>query len=164
MPASAYEVLGVAADVDAAELRRAYLALAQQHHPDRPGGDAGRMRELNEAWARVGDPIRRARYDASLGGAPRPHVSPWTTTPADEADDEHLDLDGRPFGATVALPRWLALLPVGLFALSVLVFVVGVLAGLPAILGLAVMLFASSALLFLAAPFLTLYASRRPNR
>jgi hypothetical protein len=161
VPGTAYDVLGVAPDVDGAELRRAYLALAQRHHPDRPGGDAGRMREVNEAWARVGDPGRRARYDAAIGAPSHSHATAWSA-PEDEHAD--LDLDEGPLGPAVALPRWLALLPVGLFALSVVVFVVGVFAGLPAILGFSVMLFAASALLFLAAPFLTLYASRRPNR
>jgi len=162
MPATHYDILGVAPDVAASELRRAYVALAQRHHPDRPGGDAERMREVNEAWATLGDPVRRRRYDLGLR---EPFVSRHAVRSEPfvvEADD--VDLDDTPIGRTVVLPRWLALIPVGLFAASVALFFLGVLVGLAPLLGLALMTFALSTMLFFAAPFLALYASRRPNR
>ena len=162
---SLYEVLGVEPDAELAELRHAYLALARRHHPDRPGGDAARMRAVNEAWDTLGDPERRQRYDAALGTPAPVRPSTWSAAPepaTDERDD--LDLDDRPIGATVVLPRWLAMLPVGLFAVSVGLFMLGVLLTLPALLGAGLMTFALSTLLFLASPFLALYASRRPGR
>ena len=36
-------------------VRAAYKALAMRYHPDRPGGDAQKMRELNEAVAEIVD-------------------------------------------------------------------------------------------------------------
>jgi molecular chaperone DnaJ len=61
-----YEVLGVARDVDDAELKRAFRELARRHHPDVNPADptAGdRFRELNEAYAVLADPAERARFD-----------------------------------------------------------------------------------------------------
>lgn len=69
-----YEVLGVPRDADATRIRRAYLAAARAHHPDFHAGAgdaeravaARRMQEVNEAWAVLGDPSRRAGYDLGL--------------------------------------------------------------------------------------------------
>ena len=75
---SHYDVLGVVPAADAATVRQAYVALARQHHPDRPGGDAARMRAINDAWAVLGDPIRRAQYDRALA-TPEPAPAPPET-------------------------------------------------------------------------------------
>ncbi len=61
-----YEVLGVERTADAAALKSAYRKLAMEHHPDRNGGceDAsGRFKEINEAYAILSDPQKRAAYD-----------------------------------------------------------------------------------------------------
>jgi curved DNA-binding protein CbpA len=161
-----YEVLGVPRDAGAPDVRRAYVALAQRHHPDRPGGDADRMREVNAAWATLGDPIARRRYDAELLGAAsaEPRPASWAPTSASEEDDDRDGSFDDTVGLTIVLPRWMAMIPVGLFAASILLFSVGVLIGVPVLLGAAVMTFALSTLLFFAAPFAALYVSRRPNR
>lgn len=57
-----YEILGVAADVGQAELRRAYRRLLRETHPD-TGGDPARFRAVQEAWRRIGDAESRARWD-----------------------------------------------------------------------------------------------------
>ncbi len=73
-PVSHYDVLGVSPDADTATLRRAFVAMARRHHPDRHVG-AGehtraqaerRMSEVTEAWAVLGDSNRRRRYDQGL--------------------------------------------------------------------------------------------------
>src|SRR5579872_3396133 len=61
-----YEVLGVARTASADELKSAYRRLARQYHPDvNPNNPAAeeKFKEIGEAYAVVGDPERRARYD-----------------------------------------------------------------------------------------------------
>ncbi|MFL6695028.1 MAG: J domain-containing protein [Ramlibacter sp.] len=63
---SHYEVLEVPADVAAQALRQAYRRAAQRHHPDRSAGDPRaqqRMAHINEAYAVLSHPQRRASYD-----------------------------------------------------------------------------------------------------
>jgi curved DNA-binding protein CbpA len=63
-----YEVLQVNPRAEAEVIRAAYRTLARKYHPDH-GGDAGRMIALNDAWDVLGDPARRAAYDASRAAA-----------------------------------------------------------------------------------------------
>src|SRR5438067_3539315 len=60
-----YRVLGVSQDANTPEIRRAYRRLARQHHPDRnPEPESPeRFRTLAAAYAVLGDPARRGRYD-----------------------------------------------------------------------------------------------------
>jgi hypothetical protein len=166
---SHYDVLGVSPDADTSEVHRAYLALARRHHPDRKGGDDVRMRTINEAWTVLGDPARRQQYDLVVRDAARPAPPPWSARPAGPAwarpdldDGDDLD-DDRPVRITVVLPRWLAMLPTGLFAASVVLLVGGMVFG-PALVALAFMCFLLSCVMFLASPFVALWASRRENR
>src|SRR3954454_292508 len=48
--ASAYTVLGLEPDADAAAIEQAYKRLIKEHHPDREGGDADRAAEINRAY------------------------------------------------------------------------------------------------------------------
>ena len=64
-----YDVLGIAADADAAQIRAAYRRAARAHHPDTHGeASAGRMAEVNHAWQVLQDSARRREYDRSLRG------------------------------------------------------------------------------------------------
>jgi molecular chaperone DnaJ len=63
-----YRTLGVPPDATTEEIRAAYRALARRHHPDRSPHDAGAMARINEAYRVLGEPARRAVYDASLRG------------------------------------------------------------------------------------------------
>lgn len=69
LSASAYEILGVDAGVDDAELRRAYRLRLRQTHPD-TGGDAAVFIQVQRAWELVGTPEDRAAYDRRSGVHP----------------------------------------------------------------------------------------------
>lgn len=76
-----YDDLGMAPDASQDELRRAYRGLARRLHPDLNGdpGTEERMRRINEAWAVLGEPASRRRYDRVLretAGPPRPEPPP----------------------------------------------------------------------------------------
>lgn len=82
LSASAYEILGVAADASTDELRRAYRQRLREAHPD-TGGNAAVFIRVQEAWALVGDPDARAAYDRSTGlGAPAASISVTRDRPA----------------------------------------------------------------------------------
>jgi curved DNA-binding protein len=68
-----YQTLGVAREVPADEIRKAFRKLARKYHPDvskEPDAEA-RMKEVNEAYAVLSDPEKRAAYD-QLGRNYRP--------------------------------------------------------------------------------------------
>jgi DnaJ-domain-containing protein 1 len=69
-----YKILEVRRDAPAEDIQRAYRAFALRYHPDRnPSPDAvSKMSAINEAWAVLGDPVRRREYDASIA-KPRLH-------------------------------------------------------------------------------------------
>lgn len=69
-----YAVLGVSRDATALQVARAHRRLAKRHHPDLHEGAveaAQRMRRINEAWAILSNPVRRADYD---------RANPWAGT------------------------------------------------------------------------------------
>ena len=57
-----YGVLGVPASADAAQLKHAYRHRLRLAHPD-TGGSEAEFRRVQEAWAVLGRPDRRADYD-----------------------------------------------------------------------------------------------------
>lgn len=147
-----YDVLGVRPSSTAAEIRAAYLAAARRAHPDvaGPAGDDV-MRDLNSAWAVLGDARSREMYDLTLsagpaapgagaGRPPKPAVDinrpvdrpfvPYHAVDEDDDDewryvDDETDPDTAP-GAAVQLA------PIALVAAGLLVLVAGtVLRALP---------------------------------
>lgn len=62
-----YDVLGVARDAGADEIKRAYRQLARRYHPDISGDDRGAVfLEVSRAYEVLRDPERRQSYDARL--------------------------------------------------------------------------------------------------
>ena len=61
-----YKVLGVAKNASAAEIKKAYRKLAQQHHPDANPGNTqaeDRFKEISAAYDVLGDQDKRKQYD-----------------------------------------------------------------------------------------------------
>ena len=60
-----YQVLGVPKDVTDEALKKAFRKLARKYHPDvsKEADADARMREINEAYAVLSDPEKRAAYD-----------------------------------------------------------------------------------------------------
>ncbi len=69
-----YERLGVASDASAAEIKKAYRALALENHPDK-GGDADAFSRLNNAYETLSDSTKRADYDRTLREKANPTTS-----------------------------------------------------------------------------------------
>ena len=75
MPRDYYEVLGVPRNASQDEIKAAFRRLARKYHPDvsdEPDAEE-RFKEINEAYAVLSDPQKRAAYDrfghAGVGGA-----------------------------------------------------------------------------------------------
>ena len=91
-----YQILEVPKDATAETLKKAFRKLARKYHPDvskEKDADA-RIREVNEAYAVLSDPEKRAAYD-QLGQGHTPgqdfHPPPnW---------DEGFEFSGQPYGA-----------------------------------------------------------------
>lgn len=66
-----YSILGVMPDAEQIVIKAAFRALAQRYHPDRFAGPEEKanavMAELNEAFAVLSDPVKRAAYDKIHG-------------------------------------------------------------------------------------------------
>lgn len=73
-----YDILGVPRSADAEALKSAYRKLAMKYHPDQNQGDKSAedtFKQINEAYAVLSDPQKRAAYDrfgkaAFSGGGP----------------------------------------------------------------------------------------------
>ncbi len=172
-----YEELGVAHSATHDEIKRAYHRAARRHHPDAHSQasaaiqDSARrtMVEINAAWAVLGDPDQRRRYDAEL--APPPAPSP-TTTPG--RSDAAVSPSGYPdwFDPEETVPaahleedvhqgppgrgELLVFVPVGLAALTVAAFAFAMVLQWPGLFVLSFALVPLTLVSFLAAPFVAM--------
>ncbi len=130
---SHYDVLGVAPNASAVELRHAYRSRASLLHPDkhtdRPPqeqADTARdMQRLNEAWHVLSDAARRRRYDEELGVFRATPLAAARPSPLDRSDESIKTHDS-------SVPVLLRLLPLGfmlLVLLAVFVFAAFALSG-----------------------------------
>jgi curved DNA-binding protein CbpA len=103
-----YQVLGVSPDAGDDEIRKAYHARARRLHPD-VVGESGldEMRHLNQAWAVLKDPDRRAAHDSAHGRVP--HRATTRRDGAAGASDGGGDRTGAPRAPTgdfAGQPAW----------------------------------------------------------
>lgn len=57
-----YQILGIAKGASQEDIKRAYRRLAHKFHPDK-GGDAGKFKEVSEAYQILSDADKRSQYD-----------------------------------------------------------------------------------------------------
>lgn len=67
MARSYFAILGVTSTASPDEIRSAYRRLAKEYHPDHFEGDSGVFRQIQEAYATLGNTQRRAEYEQALG-------------------------------------------------------------------------------------------------
>ena len=110
-----YQVLGIAPNAPAADIKRAYRQLVVRFHPDKHGGDLryeDQFKAVAAAYRVLGDPGRRATYDFQLAqghrraeeqrrqqqhrpttqhvyGVPMPPPAPLRTRPPASARERH---------------------------------------------------------------------------
>jgi len=58
-----YEILGVSKNASEEEIKKKYRELAHKYHPDRPGGDEKKFKEINEAYSVLSNKEKRKQYD-----------------------------------------------------------------------------------------------------
>lgn len=64
-----YNVLKVAQNASQEEIRKAYLRLVRENHPDANPSASQTFQEINEAYRVLSDPAKRASYDELTSGA-----------------------------------------------------------------------------------------------
>jgi curved DNA-binding protein CbpA len=174
-----YDVLDVAPDAAPTEIRKAYLALARQYHPDfhTDAGAAARaanereMQRINDAWSVLSDEQRRAAYDRSLraeateASKPRgPGSASYDFTPIDDDDTDYAALlDEAPIGDGARVSRGLQMLPVVGIVGGLAVLALGLLLRTTFFLAFGVIAIVFGVLSFIATPVVAIMRSYRSD-
>ncbi len=58
-----YNILGVGKTASKEEIKKAFREKAHLYHPDKPGGDEKKFKEINEAYQVLGNDEKRQQYD-----------------------------------------------------------------------------------------------------
>jgi curved DNA-binding protein CbpA len=97
-----YKTLQVDPEAEDEVIQAAYRRLAQKYHPDRATDPEGiaRMVAINAAWEVIGEPAKRAAYDRSRAGVPRPAA----TAPASPSPGPSAAPPPRPAGHAAGQP------------------------------------------------------------
>jgi len=189
-----YDALSVPVGAPVSQIRQAYLDAARVHHPDFhlaeapavQADHAHRMQVANEAWAVLGDPARKERYDLSLTmpSAPpteriRPNRGPeapagkgWTPRRGDDgwqrdfsswADDTDASDEFEDTAAAKPVHGVVAVLPVAVFAVSVLSIILGVVLSARPLMALGFIGVVASGALFFLVPALAMSRGRHQD-
>jgi molecular chaperone DnaJ len=70
MARSYFAILEVTSGATPEEVRSAYRRLVKEFHPDHYEGGSEHFRQIQEAYAVLGDPVRRRAYEKSLADVP----------------------------------------------------------------------------------------------
>ncbi len=177
-----YEVLGVSESASPGEIRRCYLSLVRSNHPDLHANSEGdrveaetTMREINAAWAVLGDVDERSAYDRSRlqvedrsegVGAPSFRATaaaeeafrPFDDSPEFEFD-EHRDRSILPN----RLPGWLVMTLQILLVGGIGALVLGSLTNTVSLVDIGLIVMLAAGVSFLSAPLIVLAANRREH-
>jgi hypothetical protein len=183
---SHYDVLGVATDASPETIRRAYVALARQYHPDFHTNASAEVRDanqramqaVNQAWTVLSDPALRRRYDERFGqatsdedrrardAADQAERAAWR--PFDDGDDDEFDprlLEDEPARVPVSRrQQMITVAPTVLFFAGLGAVAVGLVVNLLPLAALGGVFVVLAALGFLVLPLLALSASVRNDR
>ena len=83
-----YDILGVSKNASPEEIKKAYKNKSMSLHPDRPGGDEGKFKEVNEAYSVLKDPQKKAAYDN-----PQPQGFEFNTSNSQQWHQKFADFD-----------------------------------------------------------------------
>jgi curved DNA-binding protein CbpA len=90
-PVDYYETLQISANAEPDTIHRVYKLLAQRFHPDNAeSGNAGRFREISDAYRVLSNPEERARYDATYE---RQRQARWQLASYSKSADSDLDAE-----------------------------------------------------------------------
>ena len=118
------------------------------------------MQALNEAWAVLGDPVRRASYDRSISAVRQPAPPPFEPE-VDLEDDLGFQDEPEADVPTDLRREVLLLVPVALLGLAVACFAFSLVVSSVALQVAAVLLVPLAGLCFVMVPVLTLRAQAR---
>jgi curved DNA-binding protein CbpA len=89
-----YKILGISPGASADEIKKAYRKKAHQYHPDKPGGDTAKFKEVNNAYREMLNnprPVGREHYRTNPADFMRDFYSQSAAQAAQKFQNEYLD-------------------------------------------------------------------------